>query len=127
MDAPALRSDGWRMIRQRLKPLLLVTLGGMAIGISGDYFLSPAPFIVSDVLSALLLSPFVVTLGGSHVSIQGFETLFLIGGLLFWPVYFGLAVFWLRGGRLPFLLLILPWTAQGFFEVSLRLWVMSGV
>ena len=127
MIAPAQRSDGRPAIRQRLKHLLLVTLGGMAIGISGDYFLSPDPFRVSDVLAAILFSPLVVTLGGGHVTTQGFEPLFLIGGLLFWPIYFGLAICWLGRGWLACLLLILPWTAQGFFEICYRQTVMWGV
>ncbi len=121
MGVPVLQSNN--PMRQRLKHLLLVTLGGVLIGISGDFFRSPAPVGFGDILAGILLSPLVVTFGGRQISIPGLE----LGGLLFWPVYLALAILWLRTGRLPFLLFVLPWAAQGFFQVGFRWFVMSGV
>ena len=114
-------------MRQRLKHLLLVTLGGVAIGILGDVFLSPEPFSFSNIVGGILFSPLIVTFGGGHVSIEGAKDFFLLGGLLFWPVYIGLAVLWLKLESISSLLLVLPWTAQAFFQIGLRLAVMSGV
>ena len=115
------------MMRTRKEQLVAATLAGVAAGASGDIFLSPAPLGIEDTVVGILASPLAVTFGGGHVSLQGFESFFLIGGLFFWPVYVLLSVLWLRLGNRAFLLFVLLWAAQGFFQVGLRWAVMSGI
>lgn len=60
-------------------------------------------------------------LGGS------LSTVFMVGGLLFWPVYALLARGWLKSGQPWVLMVTVLWCAQGFFKVVLRLLVIMSV
>lgn len=115
-------------IARRRWILALSTLIGICIGVVGDYTagddLSPS---LKDVPVALLLSPLVVTLGGRTVTTTGLANAFLVGGLLFWPVYLVLAWLWLKR-RVPWIwLAVILWCAQGFFQVLHRLAAIMSV
>lgn len=114
-------------MRRRVALLLALTVAGIAMGVLGDVFTSPIPIDFGAIAAGIVLSPLVVTFGGGHVSIQGAEDLFFLGGLFFWPAYAALSFLWLRFGMIPPLVFVLPWTAQGFFEIGLRMAVLSGV
>lgn len=111
--------------------LLACTLAGIALGLSGDFLASEDPIKFQDVKGALLLSPIAVTAGGGIVSLAvGLPAalivlpLFLLGGCSFWPVYALFAWLWLRKGVRWMWLGILLWTAQGYFMVVHRFWML---
>ena len=71
---------------------------GIAIGVLGDILLSPT-FRPSYVLWGIVLSPFTVTAGGRAVTIDALDSMFLVGGILFWPGYLVLSALWLRSRK----------------------------
>ena len=111
------------IMRRRLGQLFAVTFTGIGIGVFGEVFFAPPPFETEDVIWGIIFSPISVTVGGRAVSIDTFDSIFLIGGILFWPVYLGLSIGFVRWGNRVLLAAILFWTAQGFFQIGLR-WAM---
>lgn len=101
--------------------LLLGTSIGVGIGIMGDFLVGNIPISFGDIIISIVLSPFTVTFGGKAVTTTGLSSAFLIGGLLFWPIYALLARLWLRKGKLWILIVIVVWCSQGFFQVVHRL------
>lgn len=123
------------MMRMRVVLLVATTLAGICAGILGDKWEQRGVFKLSESLNGVVLSPVAITVGGRAVTITGLDprpaervrNLFLAGGLLFWPIYIALAVLWLwRGYRLLPIVIVL-WTAQGFFQIGLRWMMISSV
>ena len=104
--------------------LLLCTLSGIGMGLMGDCLADGEALSPGHVLSALLLSPVAVTFGGKAVTLTQLSSAFLVGGLLFWPVYVLLSWLWLRRGTPWVWLVILLWCSQGFFQVVHRSWLI---
>lgn len=100
---------------------LASSLGGIAVGVGADYLAGDVKITLGSVVLALLLSPVVVPFGGKAV-VPGFlASGFLLGGLLFWPVYIYLV--WRSFAKRDSYdwLWILGWCAQGFFQIVHRL------
>jgi hypothetical protein len=112
------------MTGRRAVILLLCTLTGMCVGLMGDHLAHGGALPPVDVLSALILSPLAVTFGGKAVTLTRFSNVFLVGGLLFWPVYVLLSWLWLKRGTPWVWLAILLWCSQGFFQVVHRFWLL---
>lgn len=75
----------------------------------------------AEVAMGLLFSPISVTFGGGMVEVPGNASRwFLVGGLLFWPLFALLA--WRYGRtRSPALLVALfAWCCQGFVQIAIR-------
>ena len=107
---------------KRLFVLTLCTFTGIGVGVSGDFATPHDPIAVGEVVDAILLSPIVVTFGGGGAGMRGaFVYVVFFAGLLFWPVYVGLAWLWVRKGWKWIALAILLWSAQGFFRVVHRM------
>ena len=108
----------------RIGLVLLVTCAGIAIG---DVEALRAHRF-ADLFSAVMLSPFTVTTQGACVHVPGVDPRwFVAGGLAFWPV-FGLLGWWMS--RRPTLLaglLLFLWCAQGFCQVTNRLYCLMSV
>ncbi|GMU05840.1 hypothetical protein ASNO1_20930 [Corallococcus caeni] len=97
---------------------------GAALGIAGDFLAADSPPSVGDVLTAILLSPVAVTVGGAATTVPALTWPLLVGGLLFWPVLVVLARRWLRQGTVWALPVLLLWCWQGFFQAVHRLWMI---
>ena len=101
--------------------LLLITVGGLLIGVVGDVVAGGVALSVDNVALAVVLSPILAAVGGRAVSI-GNPEVFLVGGILYWPIWGALAWRWLRHDSSVWLALgILAWSAQGFFQLVHRL------
>ncbi|MDP1827868.1 MAG: hypothetical protein Q8L48_31630 [Archangium sp.] len=74
-----------------------------------------------DVLGALVLSPLLIFVGGGMVAPEGWRDVFVVAGILFCPVYAGLAFLWLRHGNRWLWLAIGPWTALGYYGLFTKL------
>ena len=113
-------------MRRRLFILAVCTLAGIAVGVLGDVLANEAVSI-GDVLAALTLSQLAVTLGGNVVPVGDLSGAFLVGGLVFYPVYGLLTWQWMRRGAAWLGLAVFLWTAQGFFHVVCRMRMVSSV
>ena len=127
-----------RVLVRRLVGLLFVSLLGVAVGVLADLqSTEPLSFpprsaaaLVGDVLVALLFAPLVTTVGG-FVAFRWLPLplalLFGVFGWLFCPVYALLAWRWLKTGALGWLLLLMFWCVQGFFQVLHRMELVMSV
>ena len=113
-------------MKRRLAFFLLGTFAGMCIGILGDFFTSE-PIHASDILSAILMSPIVVTVGGKAVTFKVVANVFFVGGLLFVPGYVLLLWLCLRRAASWASVGAFIWCAQGYFQVVHRLWAVMSV
>jgi hypothetical protein len=116
----ALESSLRAMKKHQFITLTVATGFGVAFGVVADFVVGGVHVSLGDVALAVLLSPLVVTIGGRAVA-SSFSTVFLIGGLLFWPVWALLTWRWLVTRRMAFAVMIAMWSAQGFFQVLHRL------
>ena len=108
-------------MKQRPKAALVVaTLAGLLVGLSGDWLAGDIHVEFSDVIVAVLLSPILATVGGRAVTAP-FPTLWLVGGLLFVPCWVILARRWLSHRTISALIVITLWSAQGFYQPMHRL------
>ena len=109
------------MTGHRRSMLLLLTLSGLVLGLVGDAVAGGVDLSFGNLLLAVVMSPLLAVVGGGAVSLPGSEA-FLIGGLLFWPVWGLLAWRWLKKERSVWLgALIVAWSTQGFFQITHRL------
>ena len=83
----------------RVLALFLASLGGIAMGVWGDFWRGDIDVSLREILAAITLSPLVVTFGGDAVAGTGRSDIFFFGGLLFWPGDALLARLWLRRGN----------------------------
>ncbi|WNG22892.1 hypothetical protein F0U62_01755 [Cystobacter fuscus] len=113
--------------RARALALFLATLGGIAMGVWGDFWRGDIAVSPGEILAAIVLSPLVVTFGGDAVAGTGRSDIFFFGGLLFWLGYALLVRLWLKRGNPWWLILVVLWCSQGFFLVVHRLHRMSSV
>ncbi|NOK11273.1 hypothetical protein [Corallococcus exercitus] len=113
-----------RQALNRWVGLVACVVLGAALGIAGDFLTEDSPPTVADVLTALLLSPVAVTVGGAATTVPALTWPFIVGGLLFWPVLVVLSRRWLRQGTAWALPALLLWCWQGFFQAVHRLWMI---
>lgn len=115
-------------MRRRLFVLLVGTFVGIGVGVTADFLPVASPtYSFNLVAFAVLFSPFSVTCGGGMVAIPALRLPLMLGGLLFWPIYFVLANSWLRSGARWLIWAIILWSVQGFFQVVHRTEAMMGV
>jgi hypothetical protein len=100
-----------------MKTLFLLTLAGLTIGLMGDVAAGGRDLLSADnICAAILFAPLLAIVGGGVVS-----KLFLIGGVLFWPIWSFLACRWTTDRNPVAGALIVAWSGQGFFQLIHRL------
>lgn len=104
-----------------MRTLFLLTLAGLIIGLMGDVASGGVDLSTSNLVGAIVLSPLLVVVGGLAVGEGVVSELFLIGGLIFWPVWALLSWRWLKLRSAWVGALIVLWSAQGFFQLLHRL------
>ncbi|NOK11274.1 hypothetical protein [Corallococcus exercitus] len=113
MEAPRQGSK-----RARILALIAVTLAGFAVGVLSDHLTGGAELSFENVVLAGMFSPWLVPfVGRGLVGVGAMRPVFVVGGWLFWPVYFLLARRWLAVGKGWRLAALWGWCSFGFFQV----------
>lgn len=100
--------------------LIVLTLGGMVLGLVADVVAGGVELSPGNIVLAVIMSPLLAAFGGGAVSAAG--AAFQLGGLFFWPVWGLLGWRWLKKEKTAWLAaLILAWSTQGFFQLLHRL------
>lgn len=103
-----------------LAAVCVATGAGLAAGVAADFAIGGVDLSSASVVTAVALAPVLVVVGGGLVD-SHFATVFLIVGMLFWPVWAFLALRWFKTRRAEFIAVIAVWSALGCFQLLHRL------
>jgi hypothetical protein len=104
----------------RVVGIFFCTAAAFGAGVASDFAVGRAATAV-EIRAAAVLSPLAIPFGTLGIDLPMGRVVFLVGGLLFWPLYGVLIWRILKAPRWWHWLALALWSAQGFFQIIHRL------